>query len=165
MPLLTCLQCKNKWSSTVDKPVACPKKGCRSRIWSRERSKTRIINEEEKNRLRSMSGNTKGRKQTPEHIAKRIFFGDKHPSWKGEDVGYAALHQWIRKNLLKPEKCLFCGEKKLLEVTNISGNYLRALLDWKWQCRKCHMVEDGRLEKLHNNRIGAKQIAPEERLK
>src|SRR3990167_2922924 len=34
--------------------------------------------------------------------------GDKHPLWKGKDVGYGALHSWIKRNLGKAVWCAHC---------------------------------------------------------
>src|SRR3990167_325793 len=32
--------------------------------------------------------------------------GEKHPQWKGDQVGYRALHMWIERNLGKASKCM-----------------------------------------------------------
>ena len=74
--------------------------------------------------------------------------GDKNPSWKGDDVGYGSLHDYVKYHFPKPEKCQVCKEIKELDLANISGNYKRDLTDWEWLCRKCHMEKDGRAEKL-----------------
>jgi len=109
--------------------------------------------ESEKKRIASMAGNMKGKRQTPEHIKSRIAVGQNHGGWKGDEVGYNALHAWVRRNKAKPVKCVSCGLKKPLEVANISQLYLRKLSDWEWVCRSCHMTFDGRLDKLHQNRL------------
>jgi hypothetical protein len=72
---------------------------------------------------------------------------EKHPQWKGNDVGYGALHKWISKNKPKPELCEECNKKKLLELANISGEYKRDINDYRWLCRKCHMISDDRIIK------------------
>lgn len=69
---------------------------------------------------------------------------DKNPMWKGNNVGYNALHQYIKRKIKKPEKCSMCNKIKNLDLANISGKYKRDLTDWKWLCRKCHMIFDGR---------------------
>lgn len=74
--------------------------------------------------------------------------GVEHHKWKGDKVGYASLHIWIRKHLAKPEFCENCKTKPPYEVANISGKYLRDLTDWRWSCRKCHMLSDGRMKNL-----------------
>lgn len=74
--------------------------------------------------------------------------GSKNPQWKGEAVGYTAIHEWVKNRLKKPERCENCREKKPLDLANRSGKYLRKLSDWEWLCRRCHMKSDGRLKKL-----------------
>ena len=64
--------------------------------------------------------------------------------WKGDDVGYDALHDWVRKNKPKPlgEVCEVCIEPKAVHAANISGLYLRDVNDYKWLCVKCHSRMD-----------------------
>lgn len=73
---------------------------------------------------------------------------EKNPMWKGDDVGYSALHSWVKRRKAIPEACEKCNEVKKLDLANISGKYFRALDDWEWLCRKCHMITDKRLEGL-----------------
>ena len=68
--------------------------------------------------------------------------------WKGNGVGYTALHNWIKRRLKKPELCEECHKKKSYDLTNISGEYKRDLTDWRWLCRACHMDSDGRKKNL-----------------
>ncbi len=75
---------------------------------------------------------------------------EKNPMWKGDAVGYGALHRWVHRNKPKPSHCENCKQKKVLEAVNISQKYKRSLDDWKWLCRKCHMLEDGRMGNLKN---------------
>ena len=77
--------------------------------------------------------------------------GSKNPNWKGDDVGYKPLHSWIRDHKTKTEKCENCGTYDIeTELANISGEYKRDVKDYKWLCRKCHMIEDGRMFKKDN---------------
>ncbi|KKN15939.1 hypothetical protein LCGC14_0981020 [marine sediment metagenome] len=76
--------------------------------------------------------------------------GALNPQWKGDDVGYGALHEWIRGNKPKPELCEDCGEHPPFEVMNIIGEYKRDVSDFKWVCRACHMKEDGRMSNLRS---------------
>lgn len=69
-------------------------------------------------------------------------------NWKGDEVGYAALHDWVKRRLEKPKACQDCGQEKPLDLANISQKYKRDLTDWEWICRSCHMTKDGRLKAL-----------------
>lgn len=60
----------------------------------------------------------------------------------GDDVGYAALHEWVKKKLEKPGRCEHCLQPNNLELANRSHLYLRELDDWLWLCRKCHVGYD-----------------------
>ncbi len=71
--------------------------------------------------------------------------GNNNGMWKGDTVGYGGIHDWVKFHIERPKKCICCGKEKTLEVTNISGKYLRSLNDWEWLCRKCHMEKDGRI--------------------
>ncbi|MHA1302325.1 MAG: hypothetical protein ACTSPI_01300 [Candidatus Heimdallarchaeaceae archaeon] len=71
---------------------------------------------------------------------------EKHARWKGNKVGYHALHAWIKRHKPKPELCEICKQKKAFDLANKSGKYKRDLNDWEWVCRRCHMKKDGRLK-------------------
>ena len=72
--------------------------------------------------------------------------GDKHYAWKGNEVGYTALHMWIYKMYGQPDTCEECGKSnlkgKFINWANISGNYLRGRDDWKRLCKSCHVKFD-----------------------
>jgi hypothetical protein len=65
--------------------------------------------------------------------------------WKGSNVGYVALHDYIKYHLHKTKLCQMCKIAEPYDLANIDGNYTRDLNTWQWLCRKCHMVSDGRL--------------------
>lgn len=75
---------------------------------------------------------------------------EKHPSWKGDNIGRGGVHAWIKKHYGWPNYCEMCNkkdeEKLLYDWANISGKYRRERNDWKRLCRKCHRVFD---EKIH----------------
>ena len=74
--------------------------------------------------------------------------GVENPNWKGDDVGYKCLHDWVRKYKPKPEACEKCGKKQdYLEASNISGEYKRDINDYEYLCVKCHKEKDGVLQK------------------
>ena len=70
--------------------------------------------------------------------------GEASPSWKGDNVGYHALHDWVKKHLGRPKYCEFCKSTvaKTYEWANKSGQYKRDLSDWYRLCRKCHSAYD-----------------------
>ena len=73
---------------------------------------------------------------------------DKNPIWKGNKVKYDGLHTWIRNHKSKPNLCEKCKKAPPYDLANISGEYKRDIDDFEWLCRRCHMKEDGRREKL-----------------
>jgi hypothetical protein len=79
-------------------------------------------------------------KNNNKSIVKR---GNKNPNWKGDKVGYVALHNWVKRRIGITKICKSCGcNNKRLDLANISGNYLRDLNDWVWLCKPCHAVLD-----------------------
>lgn len=67
-------------------------------------------------------------------------YGENNPCWKGDNVGYCQLHNWVKHELGKPMKCDFCGDetKSKYEWANKSGKYKRDVTDWLRLCKKCH---------------------------
>ena len=66
-----------------------------------------------------------------------------NPLWKGDKVKYHALHAWIRRNKPKSMFCEKCGKiTDKLDLANITGKYLRDIMDFRWLCRGCHMKQD-----------------------
>ena len=76
--------------------------------------------------------------------------GENHYAWKGEEVGYVALHEWVERNLGRPAKCEFCKtiDAKKFEWANKSGEYKRDLSDWVRLCTMCHNKYDDTGEKI-----------------
>lgn len=76
--------------------------------------------------------------------------GQKHPTiqgennhnWMGDDVGYTALHDWVKRNLGKAFWCTFCFSMVNVQWANISHEYKRDLTDWIQLCVKCHKRYD-----------------------
>lgn len=79
------------------------------------------------------------------HEATRKLCGPLANNWKGDNVGYAGVHQWVKKLLGKPKRCDQCGctndAAKRYEWANVSLNYLRDLTDWRRLCVSCHKKE------------------------
>lgn len=72
---------------------------------------------------------------------------EKHPRWKGDNVGYSQLHIWIRKNKVKSKFCECCKLVPPKDLANISQKYHRDINDFEWLCRKCHQIKDDVQEK------------------
>src|SRR3990167_9867025 len=72
--------------------------------------------------------------------------GSKHPAWKGENVGYLALHAWIRRRKGTPDTCEHCKKTglkgKSIHWANTNHEYQRKLSDWIRLCTKCHRQYD-----------------------
>lgn len=64
------------------------------------------------------------------------------PNWKGDDVGYAPLHQWVHRHKGKALVCQFCGSTENVQWANKSLEYKRDLNDWLELCCKCHRKYD-----------------------
>lgn len=79
---------------------------------------------------------------------RRSKLGEKNPMWKEHGIGYVALHRWVGRRLSKPKLCQTCNNKLSYDLANITGIYSRALDNWKWLCRRCHMLSDGRMNNL-----------------
>ncbi len=70
---------------------------------------------------------------------------ENHYLWKGNFVGYTALHSWLGRKYGTPEKCEKCGSIKNVEWANKSGQYLRNRNDWMNLCKSCHNKFDKRI--------------------
>lgn len=74
--------------------------------------------------------------------------GENNRGWKGDKVGYAGLHLWVRKHKQPmPKMCEFCEQEKRLVVANLDGKYSRDLTTWAWLCYSCHLRHDKVAEK------------------
>ena len=74
--------------------------------------------------------------------------GEKNANWKGNNVGYKELHNWVRRHKPKPKICEMCKKEPPYDVANISGEYKRDINDYQWLGRRCHMISDGRMNNL-----------------
>jgi len=95
-----------------------------------------------------MSDRGKNGRYRKGHVLSKM---ENNSQWKGDEVGYSAIHSFIKRHLPKPNRCKKCNKIKSLDLTNISGKYLRDLIDWEWLCRSCHMISDGRINNLAQN--------------
>ena len=71
------------------------------------------------------------------------FKGKNHHRWKGDEVGYRALHNYLNNYKPTPESCEICGKiTTKLDLCNISGVYNRDLDNYEYLCRSCHTTKD-----------------------
>jgi hypothetical protein len=68
-----------------------------------------------------------------------------NPNWTGDKVKRTGLHKWIRSHFYKPMLCQMCLSKPPYDLANKTGIYNRDFKNWRYYCRKCHMITDGRL--------------------
>ena len=71
--------------------------------------------------------------------------GKNNSSWKGDNVGLTALHDWVKRKLGKATECVSCNDTlnaKRFEWANVSGEYKRNLEDWIMLCSICHRKHD-----------------------
>jgi hypothetical protein len=71
--------------------------------------------------------------------------GERHGAWKGDNVGYDALHDWVKRILGTPCKCTYCGldkKERMYHWANIGHAYKRNLKDWVRLCCSCHKLYD-----------------------
>ena len=68
--------------------------------------------------------------------------GEKCGSWKGNNVKYRGLHEWVRRHYPKTEKCEICEIKPPLDLANKTGIYNREFKNWMYLCRSCHEKMD-----------------------
>lgn len=71
------------------------------------------------------------------------------PHWKGDDVGYIGLHNWVRKWKGKADHCEMCGndEPRMYHWANIDNEYRRVLEDYISMCVPCHRKHDYAMSK------------------
>lgn len=118
--------------------------------------------------IKNLSNSHKGIKQSKESITKRVnkTKGSNHCFWKGEKVGYDALHTWLKREFGKPYKCEQRGciyprhnargvlmlSPSRYEWANITGEYLRDRDNWKMMCPSCHRKYD-RINNISRKKI------------
>ncbi len=69
---------------------------------------------------------------------------DRAPWFKGDAVGYRAVHTYLSKHFPKSGTCDECHEAKRTDYALIKGReYSRNREDYRELCRRCHIVYDG----------------------
>lgn len=85
---------------------------------------------------------------------------EKNPRWKGDDVGYSGVHDFVRSRKPKSSACERCGRTNIeLELAysdhfalREGRKYIRDVTKFNWLCCRCHQELDGRLNALHEAR-------------
>lgn len=84
---------------------------------------------------------------------KLINVGSTNSKWKGNRVGYRALHYWVERQLGKAKECQECGLTKIPKGlqryfgwANKSHKYKRDTADWMQLCMQCHKIYDKQYE-------------------
>jgi hypothetical protein len=69
-----------------------------------------------------------------------------YKTWNGSSLEYRKLHQWVERNLGKPDECTECRNVGLvghkIHWANISGEYKKDITDWVRLCAWCHRKFD-----------------------
>jgi Mor family transcriptional regulator len=73
---------------------------------------------------------------------------ERNGQWKGDWASDVSIHKWVRARKPKPDTCEICNLNKPYDIANVSGQYKRDINDFRWLCRKCHMISDGRINNL-----------------
>lgn len=69
--------------------------------------------------------------------------GKKNRGWKGDSVGYGALHDYLRKYNPPPNSCQECSFITInLDLACITGIYNRDFKNYRYLCRPCHIKLD-----------------------
>ena len=81
------------------------------------------------------------------------------PWWKGDAVGYRALHTYLSKHFPKTGTCDECGGSKPTEYALIKDRaYSRERSDYRELCKRCHNeYDDIDLGKLATERAAARR--------
>ena len=93
-----------------------------------------------------MSAAHKGKKFSPGHKEnmRESKIGDRNPNWLGDDVGYAALHDWLIENFPKARICEECESEGGTDYAfdHRLGKHTRNREDYRELCRSCHTTWD-----------------------
>lgn len=101
----------------------------------------------------------KGKKMTKEEISKMNLSGlelgrklreEESPNWKGNQVKYPALHQWINRHKGKANHCIYGHKARKYVWANISGDYKRDLSDYHSLCTSCNMTDGIKIAERFN---------------
>lgn len=71
---------------------------------------------------------------------------ERHWNWRGEEAGYKAIHEWLRRNFTKTGVCEECGIEAMTQWSFLKHpeKHTRERSDYRELCPKCHAWMDSR---------------------
>lgn len=124
-------------------------KTCSKQITGRGKTGLCLSHANQKVMLESWKNKPEVMGMTGKHQSKNMkkkmherFLGDKSTSWKGENISYSGLHNWIHRKYGNATKCEECRSTKNIQWANKTGKYLRDRTDWLQLCPSCHWFQD-----------------------
>lgn len=84
-------------------------------------------------------------------ISARMLGVNNH-KWKGDNVGYSALHAWVSRRLGRIKECSHCGNENNIQWASVSHKAKRDLNDYIPLCMKCHAAYDDYVNKSWQTR-------------
>ena len=81
--------------------------------------------------------------------------GKLNHKWRGDMVGYDAMHTWILNHWGKATRCFFCKKTDgRIHWANKDGKYLRSKRDnWIQLCPVCHWKYDSKIRQKLGRRM------------
>ncbi|MHB9161690.1 MAG: NUMOD3 domain-containing DNA-binding protein [Nitrosotalea sp.] len=148
--LITCQYCGNQRAILQSRIDADAGKYCNHQCHSNAlKGKVNVKLQEGRARVKGELHPLYGKHLTEEHRKKisenhADVSGKNSASWKGDNVGYAGIHDWIERELGKPQHCEKCGSMRpqRYEWANRSRKYKRQIDDWVRLCVSCHRFAD-----------------------
>lgn len=71
------------------------------------------------------------------------YIDENNPQWKGDNAGKVAMHNWVRKNKIKPHFCERCNERPAKELSyKYNKGWSRKPEDYQYLCYSCHKLKD-----------------------
>lgn len=120
-------------------------------IYKRTDAVRKLLSDAQKKRIRTpLSEETKQKISVAQKGKPRLYQrGEKSGNWKGEALGYAAAHSYLREyHSNKKKYCVHCGSTARLQFAKKTDRtYTRNIDDYLILCDLCHLKYDGNLVK------------------
>ena len=68
--------------------------------------------------------------------------GERNHQWKGDDISFKGLHNWLLANKEKIGICSDCGKETRTDWSSNNHEYTRDFNEYIERCRSCHMRYD-----------------------